>query len=149
MIVRGVVVHHTAGRADATVAELDAVHREERGFREIGYHYVVHLVRGDWVVESGRPSWSRGAHCPGHQDWLGVAVAGDYSTGVLPSPAEHRLVLTLAVLCAEHQLDPRTQVQPHRWVARSRTECPGEGILVCWQRIIDAVADRIPKERLP
>lgn len=144
MIPRGIVVHHTAGRPDATVAELDAVHREERRYTQIGYHYVVHLAHGEWAVESGRPAWSRGAHCPGRQDWLGVAVAGDYSTSTLPTAAEHRLVLTLAVLCAEYGLDPRTQVQPHRWVAARRTECPGEGVLVAWQRIIDAVADRLP-----
>lgn len=70
-----IIIHCTAtpeGR-DVSVAEVTAWHRE-RGFRTIGYHY---LVRLDGRVEFGRPVAEVGAHCLGHNARsIGVCYAG-------------------------------------------------------------------------
>ena len=56
-----------------TVAEIDAWHKD-RGWKRIGYHYVVHL---DGSVERGRAISQPGAHCYGHNAHsIGVAYVG-------------------------------------------------------------------------
>lgn len=70
-----IIVHCTAtpeGRA-VSVAQVDAWHKE-RGFRCIGYHYLVGL---DGTVTAGRPEQEMGAHCLGHNyESIGVCYVG-------------------------------------------------------------------------
>lgn len=70
-----IVVHCTAtpeGR-EVTVADIDKMHRA-RGWRMIGYHYVVYL---DGSVHVGRPVAQIGAHVYGHNRYsIGVAYVG-------------------------------------------------------------------------
>ena len=46
---------------DYTVADIDRWHRA-RGFRNIGYHYVIYR---DGSIHGGRPIRETGAHCAG------------------------------------------------------------------------------------
>ena len=56
-----------------TVADLEKWHKE-RGFKTIGYHYVILL---DGKVEAGRPIEQMGAHCEGHNaNSIGVCYVG-------------------------------------------------------------------------
>ncbi len=70
-----IIVHCTAtpaGRA-VTVADVDRWHRQ-RGFKSIGYHYLVYL---DGSVHPGRPESMAGAHCKGHNtSSIGVCYVG-------------------------------------------------------------------------
>lgn len=70
-----IILHCSAtpeGR-EVTVADITRWHRE-RGFRTIGYHW---LVRLDGSVEAGRPEDEIGAHCLGHNARsIGVCYAG-------------------------------------------------------------------------
>lgn len=59
-----IIIHCSAtpeGR-DVTAAQIDQWHRQ-RGFKSIGYHYVIRL---DGSVEVGRNETAIGAHCSGH-----------------------------------------------------------------------------------
>lgn len=70
-----IIVHCTATPAgrETTVQDVDRWHRS-RGFRCIGYHY---LVRLDGTVETGRDINLSGAHCYGHNLYsIGVAYVG-------------------------------------------------------------------------
>lgn len=70
-----IIVHCTATPAgrEVSVAEIDRWHRA-RGFRCIGYHYVVML---DGRVCEGRPVEEIGAHCLGENaESIGVAYVG-------------------------------------------------------------------------
>ncbi len=73
--IRKIIVHCTAtpeGR-EVSLEELDHWHRE-RGFKCIGYHYVVGL---DGTVHEGRKVEMIGAHCLGYnRDSIGVAYVG-------------------------------------------------------------------------
>lgn len=77
-----IILHCTAtpeGRP-VSVAQVDAWHKE-RGFRCIGYHYLVGL---DGSVTPGRPEHEMGAHCLGHNyESIGVCYVGglDRTTG--------------------------------------------------------------------
>lgn len=70
-----IIVHCTAtpeGR-DVTVEEIDAWHRK-RGFKSIGYHYVIYL---DGSIHKGREDDKIGAHCVGYNSRsLGVCYVG-------------------------------------------------------------------------
>ena len=56
-----------------TVADITAWHKQ-RGFRTIGYHYVVYL---DGQIVEGRPIESVGAHCTSHnRDSIGICYIG-------------------------------------------------------------------------
>lgn len=65
-----------------TVADIDRWHKQ-RGFRCIGYHYVIYL---DGSVHAGRPEAEIGAHCTNHNAHsIGVCyVGGVASDGKTP-----------------------------------------------------------------
>ena len=70
-----IIIHCTAtpeGR-ECTVTEIRRWHIQ-RGFSDIGYHYVIHL---DGRVEEGRNIDIAGAHCTGHNaNSIGVVYVG-------------------------------------------------------------------------
>lgn len=70
-----IIIHCSATRAgqDFTAADIDHWHRQ-RGFRSIGYHFVVRL---DGTVEPGRDVALDGAHCTGwnHRS-IGICYIG-------------------------------------------------------------------------
>lgn len=83
-----IIVHCTATPAGrrVTVAEIDRWHRA-RGFRCIGYHYVVDI---DGTITEGRPLHEAGAHCRGHNARsIGIAYAGGLDAATL-RPADTR-----------------------------------------------------------
>lgn len=70
-----IIVHCSAtpeGRK-VTVSDIDRWHRQ-RGFRCIGYHYVIYL---DGSIHVGRPLSQTGAHCTGFNSHsIGVCYIG-------------------------------------------------------------------------
>lgn len=70
-----IIIHCTAtpeGR-EVSIAEIDSWHRQ-RGFKGIGYHYVIHL---DGRLSNGRPVEMIGAHCVNHNSRsIGVCYVG-------------------------------------------------------------------------
>jgi N-acetylmuramoyl-L-alanine amidase len=70
-----IIVHCSATPegADFKVEDIDKWHRK-RGFRCIGYHYVIYLDGG---IHLGRPIEEEGAHCLGHNiHSIGVCYIG-------------------------------------------------------------------------
>lgn len=64
----------TYAEMDIGVEEIRRWHVEERGWDDIGYHYV---IRRDGTIESGRPEKVAGAHARGHNhDSLGICIVG-------------------------------------------------------------------------
>ena len=74
-IIKEIIVHCSAtpeGK-DFTVADIDKWHKA-RGFRKIGYHYVVYR---DGSVHEGRKEEEIGAHCEGrNSNSIGVCYIG-------------------------------------------------------------------------
>ena len=70
-----IIVHCSAtpeGRP-TTVGDIRSWHKQ-RGFKDVGYHYVVYL---DGSIHAGRPESAIGAHCTGHnRNSLGVCYIG-------------------------------------------------------------------------
>ena len=119
-----IVLHCSAtpqGR-DVTVADIRRWHLE-RGFADIGYHFVVRL---DGTVEAGRPVDRIGAHCKGHNRnsigicYVGGADASLHSKDTRTPQQKQALAMLLDRL---KSIYPEAVVRKHRELAA--TECPG------------------------
>ena len=146
----GIVLHHTglmppivrlgtmtSDRLPQDVDTWDEFH-ERRGFGafywghyyHIAYHYI---VLPDGTVKPGRPEHCVGAHARGFNNYIGIALVGDFSSkdnphGEMAPPAPSRQQMdSLLALCrnlrAKYSI-PLDRILRHRDVAR--TECPGD-----------------------
>lgn len=119
-----IIVHCTATRVGrrVSVAEINAWHRA-RGFRCIGYHYVVGL---DGSVSVGRPIEEIGAHCKGENaESVGIVYVGGLDTDGNPADtrtAEQRKSLRrlVATLCRRY---PGSTVHSHNEFAVKACPC--------------------------
>lgn len=111
-----IIVHCSAtpeGK-DFTVADITRWHKQ-RGFRTIGYHYVVYR---DGSVHTGRQESEIGAHCTGHNACsIGICyiggVADDGKTAKDTRTPEQRkaLLMLLRRLLAKY---PNAKIHGHR-----------------------------------
>tara|TARA_Y100000592_G_scaffold4422_1_gene6385 strand:- start:3115 stop:3516 length:402 start_codon:yes stop_codon:yes gene_type:complete len=114
--IAALVIHHAA--ALTTLDEIDKWHRA-RGWRGVGYHYV---VEPDGRLRLGRREDEAGAHARGrNHDTIGICVAVDARDGI-PSAAWDQLVSLTRDLMRRHGLTV-DEVIPH--FAVGATECPG------------------------
>lgn len=111
-----IIVHCSATRegADFAAADIDRWHRA-RGWKSIGYHYVVRL---DGRVETGRSESAAGAHCAGHNSRsIGVCyIGGVKDDGVTPADTRtsaQRMALT-ALLRDLRRRYPGARIHGHR-----------------------------------
>ena len=89
------IIHCTATRPDwmadntsaQKVDEIKRWHVEDRGWSDIGYHY---LIDRDGTVLEGRPLERAGAHCIGHNKHsIGIALIGGHGAGQNDSFADY------------------------------------------------------------
>ena len=83
--IRKIILHCSAtaeGRA-FTIDDIRRWHIRGNGWKDIGYHYVVHL---DGSIHQGRKEEAVGAHCRGHNhDSIGVCyIGGAAADGATP-----------------------------------------------------------------
>jgi hypothetical protein len=117
-----VVIHHAAfNEANdlATLREIDRLHRDDRGWADIAYHY---LIGKDGAIYEGRSINVRGTHTAGYNTGtVGVCLLGNFMTEY-PTEAALRATLDLLVwLAADLGL---THLAGHREF-NPDTECPG------------------------
>ena len=119
-----IIIHCTATPPSMHVdkATLDRWHGA-RGFRECGYHYIVHQ---DGTVERGRALEMQGAHCLGHNPFsVGVVYVGGLSEDMIATDtrtdaqkqALNRLCLLLKLRF------PRADIYGHREFATKACPC--------------------------
>jgi N-acetylmuramoyl-L-alanine amidase len=93
--INGIIVHCTATRSDwwagkrtsEKVAEIRRWHVSDRGWRDIGYHY---LIDRDGTVAKGRPLEQTGAHVAGHNTGtIGIALFGGHGASETDLFNEH------------------------------------------------------------
>ncbi len=114
------VIHHSASGRDTTTLEMiEHWHINNRGWKSIGYHYV---IEGSGIIRIGRRLPETGAHAPPNADRIGVCATGDNTvTGELWGSEQIAALHT--VVNAVKLLLPWIVVKGHRDVGN--TECPG------------------------
>jgi len=114
--IKEIIIHCSATREGQPIdaATIDKWHKE-RGWRMIGYHYVVML---DGIIEYGRPVKDIGAHCKGHNSKsIGICyIGGVEQDGTTPKDTrtceqKEALILLIRVLKLMH---PDAIVYGHR-----------------------------------
>lgn len=117
-----VVVHCSATPPDMDVgvAEIRDWHVKERGWRDVGYHWI---IRREGIIEDGRPEDQIGAHVKGHNEKsIGVCLIGGTNANdrakaefnfTMAQMAQLAFLLDkighrhpLAKLCGHRDLDP-------------------------------------------
>lgn len=80
-------------RMDIGVKTIRSWHVDERGWSDIGYHYV---IRKDGQIEIGRPLSRKGSHCRGENwDSIGICWVGGYGGVDDRTPDQKRALLML------------------------------------------------------
>lgn len=120
-----IIIHCSATHEGVSfnAADIRRWHKQ-RGFRDIGYHYVVLL---DGTVENGRPTMEQGAHCKagGHnRNSIGICYIGGLAKNGKPkdtrTEAQRRSLQTLVRVLKN--IWPQATVHGHREFAN--VECP-------------------------
>lgn len=146
-----IVVHYSAtprGRHH-TVEDIDAWHKA-RGFKKIGYHYVIYL---DGTLHKGRQDNEQGAHVLNHNPGtLGICFIGgtdgDPNKGVdTRTPAQTRtLIALIKKLLKEH---PGAEVVGHRDMPGANTQCPGFDVIPWWAAVARGEQTYVPPPTRP
>jgi len=128
------IIHHSAFyEADglATLLEVQRLHRGDRGWADIGYHF---LVDSAGRVYEGRDLSARGVHTMGHNTGsAGLCLLGDFRFAA-PSAAQWQATVSLGRWLVEALA--LTHLAGHRQFNLS-TECPGAALQ---QRLPDLAA---------
>lgn len=121
-----IIVHCTASREGQplTVDAIRRMHIRERGWSDIGYHYVVYL---DGSVHEGRNVNISGAHCTGHNTHsIGVVYVGGVKTdGKTPKDTrtEAQKAGLIKLLKDLKKLYPKATIHGHREYANKACPC--------------------------
>ena len=129
---RYIVIHHSASPS-GNAEQFDAAHRE-RGWDELGYHFVITNGQGgcDGQIEVGS-RWRKqkqGAHCGGtpaneyNELGIGICLVGDFTTGMPTAAQLASLKRLTGYLVKTYQISP-SQVITHQDAPNAHTECPG------------------------
>jgi len=132
-----IVLHHSA-MPDGNLAAYDRIHREDRGWDECGYHFVIGngSLSRDGQIEVGT-RWTKqkhGAHCkvPHHEEYnqlgIGICLVGNFENG-RPSAAQIASARALVALLRYWFKIPRSHIRGHGQLANypghHHTLCPG------------------------
>ena len=133
--VQALILHCSASPDHPALEDAIAIkryHIDEKGWSDIGYHYVVEDVKGHYKVIKGRPDNIPGAQCKAggmNDKSLGICmVGGDQYLGFsskypLPRAQWEATVELCADLCQQYNLTPK-QIFPHSYFESGKT-CPG------------------------
>ena len=134
-----IVIHCSAVRPDQTSSAEDIKKwHKDRGFKCIGYHYV---VRRDGTIEPGRPESVIGAHCVNHNAHsIGICYEGGLD--IRGQPADTRTAEQKAALRQLledlHQRYPRALIVGHCDLNPGK-DCPG------YKNVVQEYADLQPR----
>ena len=120
-----IIVHCTASKegVNMDVAAIRRMHIRERGWSDIGYHYVVYL---DGSVHEGRDVNISGAHCKNHNTHsIGVVYVGglDKSGKAKDTRTQAQKEGLLKLLKQLKSLYPKATIHGHREYANKACPC--------------------------
>ena len=119
-----IIVHcaDTPEGRDVRADEIRRWHKNERGWSDIGYHYVIDL---DGTIEAGRDIETAGAHCTGHNaKSIGICYVGGCDAKMQPKDTrtDEQKASLLLLLKYLRQRYPQAKIYGHRDFAQKA--CP-------------------------
>ena len=119
-----IVLHHSATPDGEVYRDFDSIKKAHlaKGWKDIGYHWVIEKVNGVLIAIPGRPESIEGAHCHGKNfDGIGVCCVGNFEVEI---PSEE-LYAFVANVCRGIMLrHPIKEIGGHR--DYYATACPGK-----------------------
>lgn len=130
-----IIIHHSA-TPSGNAAEFDTYHREQKGWDELAYHFVIGNGNGapDGMVETGT-RWLKskhGAHAGNlemNDIGIGICLVGNFEKEH-PTPRQiESLKRLLRKLISEYNI-PISHIIGHRqvYMGKKRTLCPGKNL---------------------
>ena len=122
-----ILLHHSLTK-DGEVKDFDAIkryHMETKGWKNIGYHWIIEKVNGKVMVIKGRDESEEGAQCKEqgmNKKSIGICFVGNYDLGELPKDMFDAGVELVKSIRARHG---RLEIEPHSKYATYKT-CPGK-----------------------
>ena len=129
MLVPNKIILHCSATKDTESVSWEAIkryHTQNKGWRDIGYHYGIERVGDRIQLLRGRPWWERGAHCRAANrnfDSLGLCVVGEYDSNPPPPEIYDATVRALTMMCSLFWIKAE-DVYGHREFESHKT-CPG------------------------
>lgn len=122
--IKEIIIHcaDTPEGRDIKADEIRRWHKNERGWSDIGYHYVIDL---DGTIEAGRDIETAGAHCTGHNaNSIGICYVGGCDAQMQPKDTrtEEQKASLLLLLKYLRQRYPKAKIYGHRDFAQKA--CP-------------------------
>lgn len=116
--IKKIIIHCTDNdNPRITVADIRAWHVKGRGWKDIGYHWV---ILSDAKAHPGRPEEQVGAHCAGeNHDSLGIAV---HMKNIVHADQMECLKKLLIAKCKEYNISVEN-IYPHNHFTPYKT-CP-------------------------
>lgn len=121
-LINKIYLHHSASGTDTTLEDIITWHKA-RGWRTVGYHYV---ITWDGKIHVGRPEATVGAHVKGdNANSIGICLAGNAETLPMSVEQAESVSVLLEHLVDKHDLK-RSDVYGHREHKGAATLCPGK-----------------------
>lgn len=120
-----IILHHSLTKDSETVSwgAIRRYHVQERGWRDIGYHFGIELVGDFYEIFVGRSIKTPGAHTKGQNlTSIGICFVGNFDIIAPPLPQVERGIYLVKSLLEEFNLGP-LDVYGHRNFASK--SCPG------------------------
>jgi len=132
----------------ARMRQMQAYHRDVRGWCDIGYHFA---ISADGQIWEGRPITKLGAHAAGaNTNNVGIVLIGSFNT---QPPTDAALASTSALIKAiatKYAITiSRTTVKGHREVGTTSTDCPGAKTFALLGSIVEAAQGSAPQPPAP
>lgn len=145
MSITHIVIHYSATPPErsVSVAEIDSWHRA-RGFKKIGYHYVIHQ---GGKVERGRAESEIGAHVANQNTGkIGICFIGGLGKDGkgFDSRTPEQTAAMIGLIEELLTRYPGAKVVGHRDLAA--TECPGFDVVPWWASVRAGKADPVPSK---
>lgn len=120
------MIHHSLTK-DRKVVDWEAIRRyhvEERGWKDIGYHFGIELVNKDYRVQIGRSLDENGAHCKGMNTLaIGICIIGNWDKKCPPYKSIMKLKPLIEALQEHHDIPDKHIVFHSQY---SKKTCPGK-----------------------
>lgn len=119
-VLKTIVIHHSALPLSEGPSQIQKVHMIERGFADIGYHF---LVDENGFIFEGRSIAVRGCHTAGHNSGtIGVVLLGNFEIAPPPQKQIAGMTALIQYLVIKYGL---THLAGHQDFQPGKTACPG------------------------